>query len=300
MIAETGSVTQAANRLFITQSALSKFVQRKEEELGTKLFERIGKRFVLTQAGEICLTACREVLRINHQMEQDVAQLRADGKMRVRLGFPASCSELFFMSVYPLFLRTFPRVDLQLRELPTTRCMALLNEGLLDLAICSTTAPTDSYTWLPLRELHLAVIASPKSPLLAQAVTDPATGRQMISLSALQNFPMVMMAQGTRTRERVEEILLQHQVAPYIVLESELRESVMRAVEYGIGVSILADDPASLVTHRDIRVLYFNEQEPVSCLYAVCNKNKCLSKPESFLIELFRQQYDLLGERPPQ
>lgn len=300
MIAETGSVTQAANRLFITQSALSKFVQRKEEELGTKLFDRIGKRFVLTQAGEICLAACQEVLRTNHQMEQDVAQLRADGKMRVRLGFPASCSNLFFMSVYPLFLRVFPRVDLQLRELPTARCMELLNEGLLDLAICSTDSPADGYHWLPLRELRLVVMASPKSPLLEQAAVDPATGRQTISLSALQNFPMVMLEHGTRTRERVEAMLAQHGVMPYVVLETAQRESALSAVEYGIGAAILADDPASLVTHRDIQVLHFGAQEPESCLYAVCNKNKCLSKPEEFLIELFRQQYDLLGEHPPQ
>lgn len=300
MIADTGSVTQAANRLFITQSALSKFVQRKEEELGTKLFERIGKRFVLTQAGEICLAACREVLWVNHQMEQDVAQLQADGKMRVRLGFPASCSDLFFMSVYPLFLRTFPRVELQLRELPTARCMELLREGLLDLVICSIEIPLDGYNWIPLRELRLAVMANYKSELLKQAITDPVTGVRSIALSALQNFPMVMMAQGTRTREQVESILLQNHVAPYIVLESESRESVIRAVEYGIGASILVDDPASLVTHQDVRVLYFGTQEPASCLYTVYNKNKCLSKPEAFLIELFRQQYDLQGNLSPQ
>lgn len=228
-IAETGSVTQAANRLFITQSALSKFVQRKEEELGTKLFDRIGKRFVLTQSGEICLAACREILRVNHQMEQDVAQLRADGKMRVRLGFPASCSDLFFMSVYPLFLRTFPRVDLQLRELPTTRCMELLGEGMLDLAICSSDTPTEGCIWVPLRKLRLAVMISSKSTLLQQAVTDPATGKQSISLSALQNFPIVMLAQGSRTRDRVEELLLQNNVTPYIVLETALRENALRA-----------------------------------------------------------------------
>ena len=68
-VAKCGGITKAANNLYITPSALSKFVQAREEELNVQLFHRIGKRFVLTAAGEYYVGRCKEIETIRKRSQ---------------------------------------------------------------------------------------------------------------------------------------------------------------------------------------------------------------------------------------
>ncbi len=76
VLAECGNITKAADRLYISQPALSIYINNLEKSLGTKLFERAGKRFVLTPAGELYVEKARKMLELKKEFDEAMAEIR--------------------------------------------------------------------------------------------------------------------------------------------------------------------------------------------------------------------------------
>ena len=87
-VARCGGITKAADNLFITPSALSKFVQAREEQLQVKLFHRIGKRFVLTQAGEYYVQKSREIEQIQRELETQMSRFSSMSLSLIHISEP--------------------------------------------------------------------------------------------------------------------------------------------------------------------------------------------------------------------
>ena len=102
-VARCGGITKAAENLFITPSALSKFVQAREAELQVKLFHRVGKRFVLTQAGEYYVQKIGEIERIQRELDTQMSSFSSMSRGVIRIGVQAplrrSCSALYCRSL---------------------------------------------------------------------------------------------------------------------------------------------------------------------------------------------------------
>ena len=93
-VAKCGGITKAANNLYITPSALSKFVQAREEELNVQLFHRIGKRFVLTAAGEYYVGRCKEIETIQKEITIQMERFSSMSHGMIRIGVQPSFSDL--------------------------------------------------------------------------------------------------------------------------------------------------------------------------------------------------------------
>lgn len=290
-IADTKSVTKAAAKLYVTQSALSKFIQKKEEEMGTALFERVGKQFVPTYAGQICIDMARQVVNLNDQMEKKVAQIAGNSRGQIRLGFPDRSTELFFRFVYPEFVRKYPGIDLKIFELDAFQTIAMLDRGELDLAICGVEPRSVSRFETELvYPIRIVVAVNSRHSLLKKAVLNR-EGRLQIDLDSIRGCPMILRAAGLRTREHTDRILEKLGIEPQILMETASSEVALRAVEYGIGITFVLDDPSIKIAHPDIRFLYFEGDEILSYVMFIYNKNKRLTPPEQFLLDTFRKEY---------
>ena len=104
-IARQKSLSEAANRLCITQSALTKFLQRVEAQLGTPLFHRIGKRFVLTAIGQMYVNKGLEIMRLDQEMEDELAKMRSDGADAIRLGYSMGQTSFIMDHLLPAFYK---------------------------------------------------------------------------------------------------------------------------------------------------------------------------------------------------
>src|SRR5262245_13290670 len=134
-ISEEGGVTRAGRRLHLTQSALSHQLRDAEERLAARLFERIGKRMVLTVAGERLLRSARAVLEELARAEQEIRRDAAGEGGRLRL--TSQCNTVFHWlpSRIRLFHRAHPDVDIQVVAGAADDPIPLLLEGAIDLAI---------------------------------------------------------------------------------------------------------------------------------------------------------------------
>lgn len=294
VIADTGSVTKAAAKLFMTQSALSKFVQRKEEEMGTPLFERVGKQFVPTYVGKLCIDISRQILALNHQMESTVAQIVGNNRGLVRIAFPTRSTGMFFRYIYPRFLERYRDIDLQIHELPAVEVLEMIDQGQLDLAICAVELKAVSrFQTFPIYPIRLALAVNSEHPLVKRAVVDE-EGYYQLDLSDLSETPLILRNVGSRTREHTDWLLSQNNIQPRILLETASSENALHAAETGAGAAFVLDDPAIRVVHPDIRFLYFKDKEVMSNIVVVCNKNKQLTLAERYLLDAFVAQYEQL------
>ena len=295
-VAELGSVTKAANHLFITQSALSKFIRNKEDELGAQLFSRVGKRFVPTYVGEKCIEAARKILDIRKQLTEDLDGITNLGKGRVRLAFHSSWSDFFFMNIYTLFQKRHTDVDLQIYEINSGDALQKLDRGELDFAIVSTSWKKHSrFVCQTLRTQRFVLAVREGHPLLDKAEKRLEYPYPYIELNQLDGVPLILRHTTQKTRTYTMELLHGMEFKPRIALETQSRENALRAVEYGVGVAFTLDDPTLLINYKNIRFVSFEELNPSSYISIIYNNGTCFSNAEHDLIKLISDQYLLLN-----
>src|SRR6185503_16966007 len=229
-VADVGSLTRAGDQLHLTQSALSHQLRDIESRLGAALFLRVGKRLVLTPAGERLLTSAKDVLERLRQTEHDI---RAMGRDRAGvLRITTECYTCYHW-LPPLLLRyrrKFPRVEVRIDVEATRRPIAMLLAGKLDLAIISSTVNDRRLVSRPLFSDELVVIASRRHRFAQQTHVKIAEMRD----ETLYIYP-------PREESRVlQDVLLPAGAAPARIEEVTLTEAITELVKAGLGVAVLA------------------------------------------------------------
>ena len=114
-VATQGNISRAAEQLYISQSALTKFIQKKERELGGPLFRREGGYLVPTAMGEICIQKAREILELHDQLNEELEREKVKRMGSLRIGVSASRIRFLTQSVLPQHLEKFPDVPIMMR-----------------------------------------------------------------------------------------------------------------------------------------------------------------------------------------
>ncbi len=229
-VAEVGSLTRAGDRLHLTQSALSHQLRDVESRLGTALFLRLGKRLVLTPAGERLLESARDVLARLQAVEQDLRQM---GRRHVRvLRLTTECYTCYHW-LPPVLVRyreRFPHVDVRIDVDATSRPIPALLEGQIDVAIMSGFESADRRLALhPILDDELVLVVARDHPLASRALVAP---------TALEGETLLIYP------PRHESSVLQRILAPAGVFprveEIKLTEAIIELVKAGLGVAVLA------------------------------------------------------------
>jgi LysR family transcriptional regulator, regulator for metE and metH len=229
-VAELGSLTRAGDRLHLTQSALSHQLRDIESRLGAALFLRVGKRLVLTPAGERLLATARDVLDRLDRTEQDIHQM---GKARAgMLRLTTECYTCYHW-LPPLLVRyrkRFPQVEVRIDVGATGRPLDMLLAGKLDLAIMST----------PVRDRRLVSRPVFDDELVVVAARDHRFAKQThVRLSDLRDETLYVYPPREESRV-LQEVLVPSGHVPARVEEVMLTESIAELVKAGLGVSVLA------------------------------------------------------------
>jgi LysR family transcriptional regulator for metE and metH len=229
-VAELGSLTRAGDRLHLTQSALSHQLRDIESRLGAALFLRVGKRLVLTPAGERLLATARDVLDRLERTEQDIHQM---GKARAgMLRLTTECYTCYHW-LPPLLVRyrkRFPQVEVRIDIAATGRPLDMLLTGKLDLAIMSS----------PVRDRRLVSRPVFDDELVIVAARDHRFAKQThVRLSDLRDETLYVYPPKEESRV-LQEVLVPSGHVPARVEEVMLTESIAELVKAGLGVSVLA------------------------------------------------------------
>jgi len=192
-VADLGSVSKAALRLHIAQPALSRQIRDLEQELGLKLFDRVGRRLMLTGAGEQLLSDCRSLLNCTKAIG-DRAQLLQRGDTGIlKVAASPQHIESVFAQFVPRYLQRYPNVQVRLFEAVGLENLAMLERGEIDLAqnLLHAVQPDDRcFGSCPLGPFELLAACEPSLTF---------GKRGAIEIGRLASYPLLVLDAGLRS-----------------------------------------------------------------------------------------------------
>ena len=230
-IASTGSVTRAAERLHLTQSALSHQLRDIESRLGIQMFLRLGKRMVLTPPGERVLAAAQRVLAEIGRAEEDLKLMTQNGKGVLRLCTQCNTGYHWLPPLLQSFHRKFPGVDVQIMVNATDRPIDALLEGQIDLAVVTSEIEDKRLVTSPLFEDELVAVVPP---------THPFAKRAWIDATDFAEEHLIIYKADRHDSYTFTRILAPAGVEPARVSQVPLTEAILELVKAGLGVSVMA------------------------------------------------------------
>lgn len=257
-VAEDGVISRAAQRLHLTQSALSRQIKALEADLGVTLLERSAHSVKLTQEGEVLLKEGRGVLE---RADATVAKVRAAGKaVLLRVGYAPTLTAGILPLAISAFTQKHPRVRVELLDLSSTEMRTGLDQGSLDIVM--TVKPTkldEAIHWESLLQEAWCVAMSPAHPLNAKKAIAPANldGARMVLFSQ-QEYPEYW--------QRVTSWFKSHGINALIAGEYDGANSLASAIEAGLGVALVVERMACSFPRLSLKPLKL-EPEPV-CIAA--------------------------------
>lgn len=229
-VADVGSLTRAGDRLHLTQSALSHQLRDIESRLGAALFLRVGKRLVLTPAGERLLVSARDVLERLERTERDIREMGRDRAGLLRLTTECYTCYHWLPALLTRYRRRFPRVEVRIDVEATRRPIEMLLAGRIDLALMSTPVRDRRIVVSPVFEDELVVIAAPSHPFARRAHVRPAD----------MHGETLLVYPPREESSVLNEVLLPAGAVPGRVEEVMLTEAITELVKAGLGVSVIA------------------------------------------------------------
>jgi LysR family transcriptional regulator for metE and metH len=230
-IASTGSVTRAAERLHLTQSALSHQLRDIESRLGIQLFLRLGKRMVLTPPGERVLGAAKRVLEEIVRTEEDLKLMSQNGKGVLRLCTQCNTGYHWLPPLLQAFHRKYPGVDVQIMVNATDRPIEALLEGQIDLAVVTSEVDEKRLRTTPLFEDELVAVVAPTHPFAKRPAIEPID---------FAEEHLIMYTADRHDSYTFTRILAPAGVEPARVSQVPLTEAILELVKAGLGVSVMA------------------------------------------------------------
>lgn len=233
-VAQAGSTVAAADAVALSQSATSAALQQLEHELATQLFERVGRRLVLNDAGRALLPQALNTLEQARGIEQAFSAQTATLAVHLRIAASTTIGTYALPQVLAQLVRNHPQVRVDLRIANTREVGEAVQTLNVDLGLIEGTSHWPELEIEPWLRDELVLVASPRDPLAAQAAQKP------LGVTTLRQAAWLLRESGSGTREMVEHALLPHlhQMSAISTLGSS--EAIARCVAQGLGISCLS------------------------------------------------------------
>jgi DNA-binding transcriptional LysR family regulator len=237
-VAELGTVSKAALHLHISQSALSRQIGDLEQELRVTLFDRVGRRLVLTAIGEELLGDCRGVLVQVGSLRERAELLRRGDRGVLKVAASPQMIESVLSTFLPQYAVRFPNVQVRLTEALGPAQLALLERGEVHLGIRHDQGVDPRLASLPLQPDEVLAACTPSFH------TWPA---ETIDIGSLASYPLLLLEPGYSVRVQFDAACRLANVKPNILFESRAPHTLLALAETGHGVAII---PSLLRTDR--------------------------------------------------
>ena len=271
-IAQTENITRAAEELGLSQPAVSRSLQRLEEEIGQPLFERQSRKMVLTDAGELLVSRARQIMSI---IDDTLSEITDDGQSgRIRLGAIPTIAPYFLPGLLHHFTSAFPKARLLVQEEPTQNLLQRLTQGELDLAILT----------IPAKYLEIDTLFE-EELLLVMPQGHPLSQKKQIKLADIQTLPFVLLDEAHCLSDNIVSFCRQRSFQPVSMEKTSQLAMVQELVTLGHGISMV---PAmARAIDKSNRRLYRSlaGPKPMRTIAAVWNPYRFQSK----LLQEFRK-----------
>ncbi len=239
-VAEEANFTRAAERVHVAQPGVSAQIRRLEREFGYDLLDRSGRTVRLTDVGAAVLPYARAALSAVADARLVVDELAGLTRGRVAVGMVTACSTPALFDLLAAFHRSYPAVEIGLREANSDDLVEAVRDGRLDLALAGVAAE---------RSPELDTLVLLDEPLVAAVRhDDPLAAKSTITLKALAKRSLISLPKGTGIRTSVDDACAAAGLRPHIALEASDPNVLALLATRSLGVAILTESLAQ--AHR--------------------------------------------------
>lgn len=224
------SFARAAEELHLTQPAISMQIRQLEGAIGLALFERVGRRLTLTEAGERLTHHASRILGEIKDAEDAMMSLQSADSGSIAVGIVSSATH-FAPKLLALYSRQYPKVDVHFSVGNRESLLRLLQDNAIDLALMGR-PPAELDTIVEPLACHPQVLIAP--------VGHPLAGGRRFDLHELRGDTFLLREPGSGTRMAAEEMFRQHLFTPKKVVTLGSNETIKQAVIAGMGVSLIS------------------------------------------------------------
>lgn len=234
MVVEKKSFSKAAKALFLTQPAVSFQIQMLEEHYGTRLFDRVSRNIILTEAGELLYKYATEMNDMQQSLEKDMQELNSTIVGRLKVGASTTIGEYIAPYILGTFKKRHPKVTLSLEVANSDEIEMAIHETVLDVGLVEGPPVGKDLESIPFLDDELVVVTSPDHPW---------SNLDSISVFELDKYPFISREKGSGTRAEIEHHL---KLAGFsannlnVMMKLGSTTAIKAAVKNGNGFTILS------------------------------------------------------------
>ena len=287
-IEQEQSISKAAERLFLTQSALNQQLLRLEKELGIQLFERKKHAMIPTFAGKVYLATAHRMIDMKKETYKIIHDISNETAGEISVAYSPERGSLLFSHIYPTFRRRYPNVTFSIHEAHVKKMETMLLQKEVTLA-CLTYSQNSKHAAIEYVDTkkELMVLGLPASHPLAHLAGERSWETfPSIDLALLRDEAFALVAKTTRLRTMIDDSFRAAGFLPKVLFESSSTATVVNMVKNQVCPAFF---PQSYVD-PSAPMVYFTTKPKQSWVQTVAYlKGEYLTKPEKYFIELVKQ-----------
>lgn len=275
-LARCRTIAKAAEELYISQPALSVYISNLEKYLGVSLFERTGKSFLLTYAGEEYVKRASKMLEMKDEFDDIVRAIHTNTKGRVRLGLQTRRAANYTPYILSEFSSIYPDVDLIILDGVQDVLTRFYYENQVDLMFGSKIETLADAQFVPVTDEYL-ILAVPKDhPANAFAYQKDDSPYPHIDLSHFDNETFVLPQKDQNLRPTIMNLFDQEHIRPKKIYEIRSFEAMITMAAEGIGISFSRSGYARFMKHPNVNYYLIGKHPIKSPLVFTYRKGKII------------------------
>ena len=242
MIAKEKTISRAAEKLFISQPALSRYLKKTEKKLGINLFESVGKELHLTYAGERYVKAAEQIEALWGDFQTELSDIRHLKKGAISIGFPIGRGKVLVSQLLPLFNEKYPEFEVNIYQESTAKLKEMLLDGTVQVIEYMTDEPLKNN-----REKYDTDLICKEEIILAASKNKKIQGEKRknflypwVDVKKFSEERFLKMKESSRLRFLTDSVLKQYEMAPRS-MELATVDTIWSLVKQDFGVAFVTD-----------------------------------------------------------
>jgi LysR family transcriptional regulator, transcriptional activator of the cysJI operon len=280
MAAKNRNLSLAAQELFITHPAVTKGIQRLQEFYDMKFVDHVGKKLILTDAGEVLYEIAEKIFELESQAEESIRDFQQRKRGHIRILSSESFGDYYLPRVVIGFSKAFPQVRITMNILPTEQVVS--HTAILDNDLGFISYPVE-HNKLRVKEVlkDQLVIITPQG--------HPLTRKKELTSDDLHGQLLIMHEMGSAPRTAIEDYIRKTKLSIKIALELSSNRAIKRAVEEGIGIALISRKVAQEeIESGRLMAIPLSDPSMTRKFYMIHHKDKYLSESlQNFIATVF-------------
>ncbi|MGD9306503.1 MAG: LysR family transcriptional regulator [Desulfobacterales bacterium] len=278
MAAKKGSLSEAAEALYITQPAVTKGIQRLQEFYEIKFVNHIGKKLVLTDAGEVLYEIAEKIFEMETRAEESIRDFQQRKKGHIRILSSESFGDYYLPQIIIPFSQAHPLVRVSMNILPTKHVVENTVTLNSDLGFISYPVENQKLVVREVLEDQLVIITPSKHSLTQKSQLQPRD---------LENQLIIMHEADSAPRRAIEDYIRRNHISVKIPLELSSNRAIKRAVEEGIGIALISRKVANdEIQAKRLKAIRLSDPSMNRKFYMIHHKDKYISESLQTFIDM--------------